>query len=400
MPSERQFDIVLFGGSGFTGSLTAGYLAGHAPAGLRWALAGRDPAKLEGVRRNFANHWSEVPVLSADLSDESSLRRLAESARVVITTVGPFADYGEPLVAACAGAGTDYVDISGEPEFVDRCYVRYHARAVETGARLVHCCGFDSVPHDLGAYFTVQQLPEEGPIRVRGFVRAAGSFSAGTYRTALIGFSRARATLSAVRERTRLEPRPADRRARAVAGCLHWDPDACAWAVPLPTIDAQVVARSARALDRYGPDFTYAHYAVVKRLPVALGGLAGLAGVIGLAQVPPVRSLMLDRFSPGDGPSATRRAHSWFTVRFAGDGGGEHVVTEVSGGDPGYDETAKMLAESALCLAFDDLPPRSGQLTTAVAMGESLMTRLVAAGISFTVLPDAPVRPPTRAVPN
>ena len=397
MPSERPYDIVLFGASGFTGSLTAEYLASHAPNGMRWALAGRNRAKLEAVRDRLGEGAADLDLLHADVNDAASLQQMAESARVVISTVGPYVSYGEPLVAACANAGTDYVDLTGEPEFVDLCYVRYHQRAVETGARLVHSCGFDSVPHDLGAYFTVQQLPEGVPLRVRGFVRASAAFSGGTFESALNGFSRARANLSASKERRRLEPRPVDRKARAATGRLHRNADAQAWAVPLPTIDGQVVGRSARALERYGPDFTYTHYAAVKRLPVALTGIAGVAGVFGLAQIPPARRWLAGRVPAGEGPSAEKRAKSWFTVRFVGEGGGTRVITEVSGGDPGYDETAKMLAESALSLAFDELPATSGQVTTATAMGDSLIDRLTAAGISFTVLKEAPTRAPTRA---
>jgi short subunit dehydrogenase-like uncharacterized protein len=397
MASERAYDIVLFGATGFTGSLTAEYLAAHAPPQTRWALAGRNQAKLEAVRDGLGEGAADLALLHAEVTDEDSLRTLADSAKVVASTVGPYAMYGEPLVAACASAGTDYVDLTGEPEFVDTCYVRYHKRAVDSGARLVHSCGFDSIPHDLGVYFTVQQLPHDVPLRVRGFVRASAAFSGGTFQSALTGFSRARANLNAAKDRRRVEPRPTGRSARAVTGRLHRDPDAHAWAVPLPTIDGQVVGRSARALDRYGPDFSYTHYAAVKRLPVALGAIAGVAGIMGLAQIPQARRWLAGRVPAGEGPSPQKRASSWFTVRFVGEGGSARVITEVSGGDPGYDETAKMLAESALCLAFDDLPQTCGQVTTATAMGDALIDRLRSAGISFTVLTQAPTRAPTRA---
>lgn len=396
MPTKRPYDIVLFGATGFTGSLSAEYLARNAPPGLRWALAGRSAAKLEAVRARLGAQHAELPLLRADVGDHDSLRELAVSARVLITTVGPYITYGEPLVEACADAGTDYVDLTGEAEFVDRCYARYHDRAVASGARLVHSCGFESVPPDLGVYFTVQRLPEGVPLRVRGFVRASAALSAGTYQTAITGMSRARSAAAAARERRRLEPKPAERRARAVGGRIHRDADAHAWAVPLPSIDGRVVARSAQALDRYGPDFSYTHYAAVRRLPVALGGVAAAAGLAGLAQIPPVRGWLLGRMRSGDGPSAHKRARSWFTMRFAGEGGGTRVITEVSGGDPGYGETAKMLAESAMCLASDRLPATSGQLTPAVAMGDALIERLTKAGIAFTVLDGAPTGAPSR----
>ncbi|MFC8619783.1 saccharopine dehydrogenase family protein [Micromonospora purpureochromogenes] len=392
MRDDRPYDLVLFGATGFTGGLTAEYLARHAPAGLRWALAGRNPAKLAAVRDRLTDidaALAELPLLTADVTDAASLRAVAESARVVASTVGPYIHHGEPLVAACAAAGTDYLDITGEPEFVDLMYVRHHAEAVRTGARLVHACGFDSIPHDLGAWYTVKQLPSDAPITVDGFVRAGGRFSAGTYHSALTAFSRTGEMSRAAKERKAVEPRPEGRRVRAVPGRVGRSKEIGMWAVPLPTIDPQVVRRSAAARPEYGPDFRYRHFAAVKRLPTVLVSGVGFAGLIGLVKLPPTRRWLLGRLASGQGPTAEQRAKSWFRVRFLGSGGGRRVLTEVSGGDPGYDETAKMLAESALCLACDDLPATAGQVTPVTAMGDALLDRLVKAGITFRVL-DAP----------
>jgi short subunit dehydrogenase-like uncharacterized protein len=340
---------------------------------------------------------ADVPLLHADCGDPASLRELAESTRVVASTVGPYIRHGESLVAACAAAGTDYVDITGEPEFVDEMYIRHHATAVETGARLVHSCGFDSVPHDLGAHFTVQQLPEGVPLTVHGYVRAGAQFSGGTLDSALTAASRLRTSARTASQRRKLEGRPDGRRVHGARGVPRRVGGAVGWALPLPTIDPQVVLRSARALERYGPQFTYGHWASVKRLPVAVASGVGLPALVVAAQIPPLRKAISSRVAPpGTGPSEQRREKSWFTVRFEGeadggdaarDGDGPiRVVTEVAGGDPGYTETSKMLGESALCLAHDDLPPLSGQLTTAVAMGDALRERLQRAGISFRVI--------------
>jgi short subunit dehydrogenase-like uncharacterized protein len=389
VPADRPHDIVVFGATGFTGGLTAEYLARHAPAETRWALAGRNRAKLEALRGRLAGlrpACAELTLLDADVTDPASLREVAAAARVAVTAVGPYVKYGEPLVVACAEEGTDYVDLTGEPEFVDRMYVRHHARAAETGARIVHACGFDSIPHDLGALFTVQRLPEDAPIRMEGFVRAGGTFSGGTFHSALTSFSRVRELAKASEQRKRVEPRPAGRRVRALKGAPRYERGLGAWALPMPSIDPQVVCRSARALDRYGPDFSYGHYVAVKRLPVAVGLAGGMAGLFAAAQVPPARKWLLGRRQPGEGPTADQRAKGWFKVRFIGEGGGRRVVTEVSGGDPGYGETSKMLAESAVCLAHDRLPSTAGQVTTAAAMGDALTARLERAGIGFAVL--------------
>ncbi|MCH5670676.1 saccharopine dehydrogenase family protein [Streptomyces gilvus] len=382
--ADRPYDIVLFGATGFVGTLTAEYLAAHAPEGLRWAIAGRSERKLEQLRERLPA-GEKVGVLRADVAEPESVRELAGHARVVATTVGPYVSYGEDLVAACADAGADYLDLTGEPEFVDLTYVRHDARARETGARLVHACGFDSIPHDLGAYFTVRQLPEGVPLTVDGFVTVDAAFSGGTFASALNQFSRLRPMLAAERDRRRHEPRLVGRRAAAPTGAPRFAKEIGAWALPLPTIDPRIVHRSAKALDRYGPDFRYRHYAAVPRLPVALGGVAAMGALVTAAQLPPARRWLSDRLKPGDGPSAEKRAKSWFSVRFVGEGGGRRVFTEVAGGDPGYDETAKMFAESALSLALDDLPETAGQVTTVVAMGDSLTERLRRAGITFRV---------------
>jgi len=327
-----------------------------------------------------------VPLLHADVGDEASLRSVAESARVVITTVGPYVAYGEPLVAACAAAGTDYVDLTGESEFVDRMYVEHHATAVASGARIVHACGFDSIPHDLGAYFTMKQLQPTGPVEMRGVVRSNGTFSGGTFATAMEGMARMRQAQAAFKARLKAQPASEGRSSRAVSGKPGRDAVLGVYLLPLPTVDPQVVARSGAALTSYGPKFRYSHFAGVKTLRMAVGGVAGLGALFAAAQVPPLRKRIKARVPQGTGPSETKRARSWFSVDFIASSEGRSVHTKVSGGDPGYGETSKMLAESALCLAFDDNPATAGSVTTAVAMGDRLIDRLQAAGITFEVV--------------
>jgi short subunit dehydrogenase-like uncharacterized protein len=383
--AERDYDVVVFGATGFTGELTAEYLT-RAGGATRWALAGRNAAKLAAVRERLAGidpAAGEIPLLTADIGDPASMRGLAESAKVVITTVGPYIHYGEPVVAACAAAGTDYVDLTGEPEFVDLMWLRHHAQAEKTGARLVHSCGFDSIPYDLGAFYTVDRLPEGVPITLEGFVRAGGTFSGGTYHSALHIMGRLRQGRQVAAQRKRLEARPEGRRVRGLTPRPRHDDVAGGWLVPAPTIDPITVLRSARALDRYGPDFAYGHYITVTRLPMAAGLAVGAGALVTLAQLPPARRALLSLKDPGDGPTPQQRAKAWFRVRFLGRTEDRRIVTEVAGGDPGYGETSKMLAESALCLAHDDLPERAGQLTPAVAMGQALIDRLQRAGIAF-----------------
>ena len=386
---RRRYDFVLLGATGFTGGLTAEYLAERAPEGARWAIAGRNRDKLEAVRRHLArvNPTAEaVEVVEADISDAGSMRELARSTRVLATTVGPYVVHGESVVAACAQAGTHYLDITGEPEFVDTMWLRYHRSALDSGAKLIHCCGFDSIPHDLGALYTVQQVPDEAPRRVEGFVRAGGTFSSGTYHSALLAFSRLRQAAAAHRERRRRETITSARSVGSRPMRPRFDKRLDTWVLPFPSVDPQIVMRSARMLEAYGPSFQYGHYVQVRELRNVLK-LAGGAGMLmAAAQLPPARNWLMKRKQSGQGPNEAQRRKGWFRVRFFGEGGGRSVIVDVTGGDPGYGETSRMLGESILCTAFDKLPARAGQLTPAAAMGDALRERLDAIGIRFSVV--------------
>jgi short subunit dehydrogenase-like uncharacterized protein len=377
--SDRTYAVVLLGATGFTGRLTAAHLARRlAGTTTRWAIAGRDRTKLEALRDELPG---EPGIEVADVGDADSLLALARSTDVLATTVGPYARYGEPVVAACVEAGTEYADITGEPGFVAAIRDRFDAPARDAGIRLVSCCGFDSVPHDLGVRFTVGLLPDDAPTTVRGYVHASGRWSGGTAASALDAISRRKLPRvgssgdRAVREVAMVPPR------------IHRARDLDAWGVPLPTIDPIVVLRSARELAGYGERFRYGHYAEVSTLPVAAAGIAAVGGMAAMATLPPTRSLLQRLLpDPGEGPSEERRARSRFRVTFVGGAGGQRVVTRVSGGDPGYDETAKMLGEAALSLAQDARDDVAGHCTPAIALGEHYQARLEHQGIGFEVL--------------
>ena len=410
---DRDLDIVLFGATGFTGTLVADYLSGHLPATARWAIAGRNKRRLQAVAARLARSAPRAAapeIIVADVSDPQAVARVAPRARVVVSTIGPYLENGGVLVALCAAHGTDYVDLCGEPEFVDRVYLEQHQLATTTGARLVHSCGFEAIPHDLGVYFTVQHVPEGVALHVSGALSVNARFSRGTIESAFNQYRRAREAKETAERRRHLEAAPIGRRVRYVRGLPHFSEALKRWLVPLPSIEPQVVTRSAAAMEHYGPDFSYSNYAAVDHFATVATGLAGVAGVFLASQVP----LMLDatekvgklvwrrrgihhHFGPSAelrerllagtaGPDPLRRARSSFEITFVAEGGGRQVVTRVAGGDPGYSETSMMLAESAMCLAFDANPQRAGQLTPAYAMGDRLLERVRAAGLRFDVL--------------
>ncbi|EDX26635.1 conserved hypothetical protein, partial [Streptomyces sp. Mg1] len=371
---ERAYDVVLFGATGFVGALTAEYLAEHAPTDCRWALAGRDLGKLERLRERLTAldpACADLPLLRADARDTGALGELAASTRVLATTVGPYIWHGAELVAACAEAGTDYLDLTGEPEFVDRTYVEHDARARETGARIVHACGFDSIPADLGTYYTVNQLPEGVPLRVDGFLRSNALFSGGTLASALTAIGRGPQTLAAAHTRRLHEPRLLGRRARGPLGAPRFSRETGTWALPLPVLDPRIVARSAAALDRYGPDFRYRHYASVQHLAMALGGTAALGATAAAAQLPPARRWLMSRWEPGRGPDAARRARKLVHRPLRGRGRRPPGLHRGLGRRPGL-RRDRQDAGGVRPLPRVRRPPRpGGQLTTAVPMGDA-----------------------------
>ncbi len=389
----RDHDIVVFGATGFTGRLVVDYLA-RSIEKPRFAIAGRDARKLAEIAEHVRAETGVVtPTIVARSDDATSLRAMARTAKVVLSTVGPFVLHGEPLVAACVDEGTDYVDITGEPEFVANIIERHDARARAAGVRLVPCCGFDSVPHDLGAYWVARELAAKGPLTVQAFVQAGGTFSGGTWQSAVGAMSRMRQTKGATQ--TIVRSVETTRRIRGDAGRPHLEPEVGGWVLPMPTIDPAIVLRSAAFLELYGPAFTYGHFVRVGALSNAIMLGAGVGAVAALAQLGPTRRLLLRFKQSGEGPSAEARARGFFRVTLVGEADGQKVVARVSGGDPGYGETSKMISECALALARDasSLPARAGVLTPASAFEGVLVDRLVRAGLRFETVKREGARP-------
>lgn len=386
MAQGRRFDLILFGATGFTGGLVADYLAqASTREPLRWAIAGRDAGRLAQIRAQVAAvPGAIVPeVLTADVGDSAAMMALAAATTAVITTVGPYARYGEPLLRACAETGTHYTDLTGEPQFVHRMREKYDAMAKRSGARIVNSCGFESIPPDLTVLLAVTELRRRlgaaafaaADVVVKGGAEGGGGFSGGTWHSAVEAMATAREWWF----RRPAEPQDG---VHAVTTPFfhehHWQ----RWAVLMPTIDPEVVRHSARVRGDYGHTFSYGHYLVMKN-PLALAGLvAGVGGIFTLAQFGPTRRWLLGRRLPGEGPSAELRDRGWFNMHVTASAGGVTVVARMSGGDPGYGDTAKMLAEAGLCLALDGgLPAAAGVITPASAMGVALLPRLERAGL-------------------
>ena len=381
MPDDRPFDLVLYGATGFTGGLVARYLARRLDLErVRWALAGRSASKLGARRRELErddSRLADVGLIEASSDDPESLRAMCRQAKLVMTTVGPYARYGEPLVSACVEERTHYLDLTGEPLWWQAMVDRYHERAAANETLIIPCCGFDSIPYDAGALFTAAQLPSDQPLTIDAYAYARGSFSGGTWASAIDAM---RQTGKASRGTGSGSGGPRPR--------IHFAEDVGRWAVPAPTIDPMVVRRSVELMPQnYGTGLRYREYFAPKNLINTAGLLAGVGVLVAATRFGPTRKLLAKVRPPGEGPSPEQRARSWFRVDFVGRGGGREVRTHVSGGDPGYDETAKMMSEAALTLLedFDELPLRGGVVTPAAALGMGLIERLQSAGMEFAV---------------
>jgi short subunit dehydrogenase-like uncharacterized protein len=408
MSDDRALDIQLFGATSFVGRLTAQYLAGAAPADLRVGISGRSREKLEALQAELPGAAGRWPITVADSGDAAAMHDLARNARVVVSTVGPYRRHGLPLVEACAAAGTHYADLTGEVLFMRQTIDRCDATAKQSGARIVHSCGFDSIPSDLGVHLAHEAAKADGDgelTDVTLMVRTMrGGMSGGTVASMKDGLDQAKAD----REARRLMGDPyalsPDRAAEPdlgdesdLRGVLR-DDALGAWIGPfvMAQINTRVVRRSNALQDyAYGRALRYREVMSFGTdnvlAPVKAAGVAaGLTALAGGLVFGPTRSI-LDRVlpDPGDGPSEQTRANGRFAMEVhARSAQGRRYVTHVAAqGDPGYSATAVMLGESALALALDEarLPGRAGVLTPATALGGVLADRLRAAGHTYDV---------------
>jgi len=408
--STPSHDLIVFGATSFVGQILARYLAEQfgTQGSLKWAIAGRSEQKLAALRNSLGLAAGKVPLVVADAADEAALRRLCESTRVVVSTVGPYALYGEPLVKVCAETGTDYCDLTGEVQWIRRMIRNYEPAARQSGARIVHCCGFDSIPSDLGVHFLEQQARRQfgapcTTVKMRVKVMRGG-ISGGTVASLLNAVKEAAASPALRKELANPYSICPEGYAPSVrqpnVKSAQYDADFESWVAPfaMAAINTRVVQRSnALSKQAYGEDFRYDEAMLTGRgltgRASALGVTAGLGGIMVASALPPTR-WALERFvlpAPGEGPSAEEQRKGFFDLRLFGttDDGRSLRVKVTGDRDPGYGSTAKMIGQAGACLAqdFADSGRKGGFWTPATMFGEVLVKRLVAhAGLTFEVV--------------
>jgi short subunit dehydrogenase-like uncharacterized protein len=406
--ARKKFDIIIWGATGFTGQLVVQYLSDNYGVGgsLRWAIAGRNQQKLEQLRTHCLpkDQRELLPVIIADSQDPASLKALVAQTRVLCTTVGPYAKYGTALVAACAEGGVDYCDLTGEVPWMAQMIEDYQDIAHSSGARIVHTCGFDSIPSDLGTWFLQQAMLDKHGVyasHVKARVgRNRGAASGGTIASMLNMMEQAKEDPSMrklLADPYSLYPSgtPAGKDGKDQRGAVK-DPDFKKWTFPfvMAMVNTRVVRRSNALQDlAWGADFRYdeSQLAPSRRIAVR-NALAGGAGIIALALGPTRR--LAQRFlpKPGEGPDKAAREAGYYEIYFHGvhpsDRSKDMRVKVTGDMDPGYGSTSKMLSEAAVCLAQDKLQVGGGCWTPASALNDKLIDRLVArAGLTFDVVP-------------
>ncbi len=411
--SKPPYDIVVFGATSFVGQILSRYMTeqfntGHDCAGkLTWAMAGRSQTKLEKLRDSLGAAGNDMALIVANATNEAELRKMCAQTRVVISTVGPYALYGEALVEVCADTGTDYCDLTGETQWIKRMLERYEISAIQSGARIVHCCGFDSIPSDLGVFFLQQQsllrFKQTCPQVKMRVKKMSGGASGGTI-ASMLNLTKEAAADPALRKQL-ANPYsicPPDHgftaRQRNVKAA-EYDTDFHAWTGPfvMAAINTRVVHRSNALSDSsYGKAFHYDEALLtgsgLKGRLSALGIAGGMGGFMTAAAIPPTR-WALEKFvlpKAGEGPSEEAQILGGYDLRFIGEtADGNSLRVKVTGDrDPGYGSTAKMLGQAAACLALDiaktDKP--GGFWTPATIFEDCLIERLRAhAGLTFEV---------------
>jgi len=409
MNEAARYDLIVYGASGFTGKQAAAYIAENAPSSVHWAIAGRNRDKLEAVKNQLG---IEVDVLVADSLDVEAINKLVASTRVILTTVGPYALYGEPLIKACAELGVDYVDITGETPFIRQMMDACEATAISTGAKIVPFCGFDSIPSDIGTLLLVEYFRAQGKgtKQVKAFHKGKGGFNGGTA-ASMLNMMRNPEIQRELSDPMLLNPnhmRHADEALENMDPTLPTDdPDLGHWVAPfiMGPINTRVVRRS-NALESerqaaYGTGFQYQEYMNLGRSASFFSSTAvsAVAGTMNLLGKIPGAPNLLEKIvpKPGEGPSEEAMDNGFFECLLVGTAeDGSKAWAEVSGkGDPGNRATLMFLCESALCLLCDRdaLPggePRAGFLTPATAFGQVLVKRLQEAGMTL----DCPVERP------
>ena len=369
----KEYDIIVFGATGFTGKLICEYLSKHEEVkNIKWAIAGRNKYKLEQVVEEF--NLENIEVLEVDSFDNKAIDSMCSKTKLVLTTVGPYNLYGEYLVKSCISHDTHYVDLTGEPEFVNKIRTKYSDLASQSKSIIINSCGLESIIPDLGVYQTVKKMKSDFK-DVTYFMKTKGEISGGTWASFVNSISNGK-------ELTKLSNKP---QVKKKVKKVYFSKECNAWAIIFPVIDKQVVYRTSKCFKEYGSEFSFNEYMLMKSFWQIIVLIKGVFLVAIISKIGFVKKWLLSLKPSGSGPSKEKRDSHWFEAIFIGKNKDEKIRYKISGGDPGYGETSKFISEIALCILLQEkeLVKNKGILTPVECTGELLIKRLEKAGIKF-----------------
>lgn len=374
---ERKYDLVIFGATGFTGKIICSYINSHQDAkDLNWAIAGRNENKLKSILKSLGKANQQIDFLVVDSFKKESIDGMCKDAVVVVSTVGPYSIYGEYLVESCVKHGTHYLDLTGEPHFVNKVRERFSREAVSSGSIVLNCCGFESIPADIGSYIAVKRLKDKDA-QIENYLLTRGKISGGTWASFLNSLSS-----KSLMVQSNTKPKKKQKKTKKIFFNRRFKK----WALVFPVVDRDIVRKSGRFFD-YGPDFSFRQFILFKSFSSMVAIVLGVMLISFFAKLGFIRDWLGSYIPSGAGPSESERKGHWFKSTFIAKSQNAKVEVEISGGDPGYEETAKFISESALCilLSKDKLVNDRGVLTSMECMGDLLISRLTSSGIKINV---------------
>ena len=370
---EKEYDLIIHGATGFTGQLICDYLYKHNDSKLiKWAISGRNTSKLEPISKKY-----NVDLFQVDSFENKALDLITSKAKVIISVVGPYAIYGKQLIESCVNNNCHYLDITGESSFVQYVKNKYSKKAIETNTILINCCGFESIPSDIGTYYSIKELNEEN-IDIKCYMKTKGQISGGTW-ASFLNISNGEKIKKKIQNN---KPKKQGTKNKI----LFYNKELKKWALIFPDVDQYIIRRSSKLIDGYGENVRFVKYMLFKSLFKVAALLIPLFFILILAKFK-FSKKWLESFIPsGTGPSKEARAKHWFEYILVGKTEKQKIITTVSGGDPGYGETSKFVTEMGLALILDkdQLSHKKGVLTPAACAGDVILKRLQAAGIKFT----------------
>jgi len=370
---EKEYDLIIHGATGFTGQLICEYLYNHNDSKLiKWAISGRNISKLEPISKKY-----DIDLFEVDSLKLKSLDLVTSKAKVIISVVGPYAIYGKQLIESCVNNNCHYLDITGESSFVKYVKNNYSEKAVDTNTMLINCCGFESIPPDIGTYYSIKQLNEKN-IDVKCYMKTKGQISGGTWASFLNHFN--------TEKNKKKIQNDNPKKGKSKNKILFYNKELKKWALIFPDIDQYIIRKSGNLIDFYGSNIKFVKYMLFKSLFKIIGLLIPLFFISILAKFKTSKKWLESFIPSGTGPSKEQRKKHWFEYILVGKTEKQKIITTVKGGDPGYGETSKFVAEMGLALILDtgQLNHKKGVLTPAACAGNIILKRLQKAGIDFS----------------